>query len=223
MKKRLLAAAWLLAVCLRSVGAADDAILRDLLSLGVPLAGGGTVRLPTFTMPDGLGAQAQTQAIEKIADDNHPLAALLRKSVVAPFVLHIHELPAQGPARPRQVDFWFVAFGDPKRLSDEEYLKEIVELESTSQGNSASTENRTLSDSDLRSRKIAPQPDERYLAARFTLFDRVDLSGIMRAILSRGEGTTIVAAELDPRFSRDPEFPNSWRPISRDEAGGALT
>jgi hypothetical protein len=76
-----------------------------------------------------------------------------------------------------------------------------------------------LSDEQLQLRNIVPQRDKRFLAVRFTLFDRVKATLVMQSMLTRTSDSVVVAAVLDPRFDHDPEFPNSWQSIHRDEAG----
>jgi hypothetical protein len=200
----------------------QNPIFNALLEGGVALGGGPRIRLPVPTLPAGLGAQAQRQALSKITDENHPLAALQRKAVVAPFVLRIKDEPPAGTARPRRVDFWFVAYGNFDRLSDQEFLNQVVDMAAKSEGSESSGEAGALTDDQLSSRNIAPETDKRYVAANFTLFDRVKVSGVMQAMLSRAGDSVVVAAVQDPRFDKDPKYPNAWRSMSRD-AEGRLT
>lgn len=197
----------------------QNPIWAELFERGVAFGDGQAVRLAAATLPDRLDARAQQQAISKITDENHPLSALERKAVVAPFVLRIKDEPPAGAQRPRRVDFWFVAYGDVDRLSDEEFLNEVANLEVKSQGSQSPDDVGVLSDDRLRLRNIAPEPDKRYVAVSFTLFDRVKGTLVMQSMLTRTSDSVVVAAALDPRFDRDAEFPNSWRSIHRDEAG----
>ncbi len=67
--------------------------------------------------------------MRKIADENHPLEALLRKSIVAPLVLKIsdHRTPGAGlSGTARRVDVWFVVHGDFARLTSEDFLLDQV-------------------------------------------------------------------------------------------------
>jgi hypothetical protein len=188
----------------------------------VALGGGPRIRLPLPTLPGGLGNEAQWQALSKITDENHPLAALERKAVVAPFVLRIKDEPPAGAVRPRRVDFWFVAYGNFDRLSDEDFLNQVVDLAAKPEGGESAGEAGALGDDQLSSRNISPETDKRYVATNFTLFDRVKVSGVMQAMLSRAGDSIVVAAVLDPRFDKDPKYPNAWRSMSRD-AEGRLT
>ena len=51
------------------------------------------------------------------------------------------------------------------------------------------------------------------------LFNRVRICATMQAIQTRSADSLVLAAMLDPRFAADEQFPNCWRPISRDDNG----
>jgi hypothetical protein len=206
-----------LALSLLMISAASAAepqrIIDRLWTDGVALDQNVALRLPPPTLPDGLNAAAQQQALARVADETHPLEALARKSVVAPFVLKItDEKPVQG-ALPRRVELWFVAYGDLKKVSDETFLKGLTD------GDSKGNTGGFLSEQDLRQRNITPEKDERYAAGSVTLFDRVRISGVMRMQLTRSDESVLVAGLLDERFDRDARFPNAWQPITRDDSG----
>jgi len=55
------------------------------------------------------------------------------------------------------------------------------------------------------------------------LFDRVSVSGTMHAMLTRSSDSVVLAAISDPRFAMDAKFPNTLRPIRRDESGQIST
>ena len=201
------------------VAAADsNPILDALLEHGVAI-GTSRFHLPAPTLPDGLNSRQQQQALAAITDDNHPLDALVRKSVVAPFVLRIKDEPDAGHGRARRVDVWFVAHGDFDRLSDENFLKQQVDDETKSQQAGSLTEGKILTDDQLRDRKLDIVPDERFLTVNLDLFNRVKVRGTMRARLSRGADSVTLAAMLESQFAQDREFPNAWRSLRIDDAG----
>jgi hypothetical protein len=215
---RALAGLLLLATASLAQASEPNEILDTLLELGVPI-GNTRLRLPVATLTDGLSARQQQQSLTPITDDNHPLDALVRKAVVAPFVLRIKDEPDAGQGRPRRVDLWFVAHGDFNRLSNEEFLKQQVDSETKSQQGGSLTEGAILTEDQLLARKIKVVPDERFLTINLKLFDRVNVRGTMRARLSRGTESVTLAATLEPRFAQDREFPNAWRSQRLDDAG----
>jgi hypothetical protein len=201
--------------------AADsNEILDALLTEGVKFNDGRLVRMPAPTMRDGLGPAEQKKALASIADENHPVEALVRPSVVAPFVLKIGEEKETKTARPRRIDLWFVAYADLSKISDETFLKQQVAAEAKSEPRgSTSADGEVLTEEQLRERNIDSAPGERSLAGNFTLFDRVRLSGVMRAKLTRTDESVTLAGLLDPRFAKDAKYPNSWRPLERTDSG----
>ena len=212
-------AAWSLPVA--AAIAEDNAVFDELLTRGVAL-GEVTVRLPAPTLADGLSPPEQQKALATVADANHPLPALLRNAVVAPLVLKIKDEPSQGTVRPRRVDLWFVVYGDFDQLGDEDFLIEQANEEARGDGQESPENGHILSADELRARGIAARSGESYLGARFTLFDRVQLSATMRTMLTRNADSIIMAGKLDPRFDAEGEFPNAWRSIKRDAAGRAV-
>jgi hypothetical protein len=225
--QRVIRVTWLLFVlhCAAPwVPAAEpNALLKQLLDQGVDVGGGRRIRLPPPTLSDGLSGAEQQQALAKITDENHPLAGLVRKAVVAPFVLKISDEKAADGSFPRRVDLWFVAYGDLQAMTDETFLKQQVDQQADAggQGDERGGAGRStiLTDDELRARGIPIDAAERYLAADFKLFDRVQLSGVMRARLARAPESVTLAAALDPRFAEDAKYPNGWRSLHRDDAG----
>jgi hypothetical protein len=218
---RALGGTLLLAIASLCQAAEHNAMLDDLLEHGVSI-GNARVQLPAPTLSDGLNARQQQQALSPITDDNHSLDALVRKAVVAPFVLRITSEPNAGQGRPRRVDLWFVAHGDFDRLSDEDFLKHQVGAETKSQQGGSLSEGELLTEDQLRARNIAIVSDERFLTVHLELFDRVDVRGTMQARLSRGTESVTLAGTLDPGFEQDSEFPNAWRSRTLNDVGRVI-
>jgi hypothetical protein len=211
MKIKLLLVYLLLVAAAR--GAEPARIIDQLWTHGLTLDQGVAVQLTQPTLPDGLDAAAQQRAVEGVADETHPLDALMRHSIVAPFVLKIADEKPVRDALPRRVDLWFFAYGDLQKITDESFLKGMIE------GDSKGNAGGLLTDQELQQRGLTPGKDERYAAGTVSLFDRVRISGVMRMQLTRTDDSALVAGVLDPRFERDATHPNSWSPITRDEDG----
>ena len=82
--------------------------------------------LPTPTMPDGLDQAGQRAAIAAIADANHPLESLERKTVVAPLILKVAgDDPAEKQRTLRRVDLWFIAYGKLDTIANESFWKSV--------------------------------------------------------------------------------------------------
>ena len=120
----------------------------------------------------------------------------------------------------RRVDLWFVAYGSLDTLASDDFLSNQFKAASDDSENASSA--RLLGDADLKRRGL-PVPsaaeDPRYVAAETTLLERVRVSATTRSIKTRTAESLVAASILDPRFAGDPEFPNRWRSILRDDAG----
>ncbi len=211
-----------LVTSLSGLAAADvpNELLRTLRTAGVPIADGQIVRLPEPTLADGMTAAAQRQQIEAIAEGRNSWEDLTRRSVVAPFILKTSQDGSQQPGIARRVDLWFVAYGSLDTMAGDDFLSN--QFKTASEDSEHASTARLLSDADLKKRGL-PVPsaaeDPRYLAAETTLMERVRVSATTRSIKTRTAESLVVASILDPRFAADPEFPNRWRSILRDDAG----
>ena len=199
----------------------DNPIFDNLVNKGIEISGPALCKLPPPIMADGLDAAGQKRALAQASDEHHPIDALLRKSVVAPFVLKISDanLEAGEAKSTKRVNVFFVMYADLDKVSDEQFLKAQVESEIKDNQSSQDTKFVILSAADLAARQITASPDERYFALDTNLFDRVRVMGTLHAHQTRTPESVLVAMVLDPRFEKDPKFPNAWRSLSRDEAG----
>ena len=64
-----------------------------------------------------------------------------------------------------------------------------------------------------------PEQVQRYFYSTFGLFDRVLVSATRRVVITRNAESVLVAATVDPRFSRSAAHPNQWQSVAeeRDE------
>jgi hypothetical protein len=195
----------------------DNEILQALQTDGVKSAGGVVAKLPEFTLVDGLDAAAQRAAMEKVADRNHPVDAMLRKAVTAPFVLKITD--AQPKTSMRRIDLWFVVHGDLDKISDEKFLKQYAKEDKEGPVQMGFF----LEPAELKTREIElrqrPGVDERYAHTQVTLFDRVYVMSTGHGIKTRAEESVVTASMLDDRFASDKEYPNQWSPLERTDSG----
>ncbi len=207
---------------LPGLAAADgpNEILWTLLTAGVPVADGEVVKLPEPTLADGMTAAAQRRQIEAIAEGRSSWEELTRRAVVAPFLLRTSEDGSEQRALGRRVDLWFVAYGGLDTLASDEFLKDQFKTASEDSENASSA--RLLGEGDLKKRGLtvpSVAEDTRYVAAEATLLERVRVSATTRSIKTRTAESLVVASILEPRFAGDPEFPNRWCAILRDDAG----
>jgi hypothetical protein len=199
---------------------ADNELFESMLRSGIEVGPRENLRLPPPTLPDGLSAKEQRAAIEALPDLRHSWEALVRKSAVAPFVYQIP--PEQKGRLGRRFDLWFIVHGSLPVVGLSPWLNYQFPVPTEDDDPESGTSLRLLSQSDLEKRGLPiPQrlEDPRRVAARFTILERVRLSATAVSVRTQNKESILVATTLDPKFVDDPEFPNQWRALSRDEAG----
>ena len=207
-------------------GAPESGLVRQLTEQGLPVDAQGKsfVKLPGATMPDGLDAAAQRRAIEQVAGPRRSMKHLLRDSVVAPFVLKIDEVSTGEAEEPfRRVDVWYVAHGELKSFSDEEFFEAFVDLAPAKKKSRFPLAGGILTPDELRRRGLravdSPQIKQRYCYSTVDLFDRVLISTTRRVVVTIGSESVLVAAVIDRRLTRDADYPNQWRSIEFGKDG----
>jgi len=201
---------------------ADIPVFDLLMSRGVAVGADEVVRLPHPTLADGLTAAGQRRAIEAVAGNGHSWDQLTRRSVVAPFILQISKEDDQQERRGRRLDLWFVAYGDLKTLDNQDFVRRQFRSATSESDPENGSTSKTLTASDLQRRGLMPPTrpgDPEYVAAEFTLLDRVRLQATTQSTKSKTNESNLAASILDRRFTNDAQFPNQWRPITRDDAG----
>ncbi|HEX4608730.1 MAG TPA: hypothetical protein VH092_11055 [Urbifossiella sp.] len=192
---------------------AANPIYQRLLDPGLVVGPDVRVRFMPPVMADGLTADRQKAVIEKVIGTDYSFAEFTRKSVVAPNITRIGDARPYDPAAPvRTVDVYFVAHGDFALTDDEKFLDRLTR---SGQGSGSG---RALTAADLEKRKLtlADAKREGFGLIEFDFLEKVRLKLTGHAAWSRTAESVVAAAEIDPRFRGDPEFPNEWRALSKD-------
>jgi len=202
-------------------GSSANQVLERLLNKGVPVSDGAFVKLPAPAMPDALDAAGQHALIAKLAEGKHSVEELMRKSIVSPLMLNIQPIKSPGGRSPlRQVDVWFIAYGDWERVSSKDFLESLLGFAGGSATGASTSSSGFLSPAALAKRAIQlesrPDQQEGRYFTRISLFDRVELSATRQVLITRRPDSLLIAAAIDPCFNGDPEYPNQWRSMSRD-------
>ena len=205
------------------VGSAEqNPVFKELLQKGVTMSDGMVVKLPPPILADGLDALGQRAALAKVADARNTVDELVKKGYYAPVVVKVRTVKrpeGEGPAV-RTVDLWFVVHGNWNTLTSKDFLESIAKPKDEGKSRIVSKSG-ILTDEELAARKLTAITkdgyEERFVYTTFSLFDRVELSATRFAALSRGKDSLLAAARVDPRFLNDPDYPNQWRPLLRDE------
>jgi hypothetical protein len=197
---------------------AENPLYKSLLDPGLTVGPDLRVKLPPPVMPDGLDAAKQKAVIQQLIGADYDYAEFTRRSVVAPNLLRIRDARPSDPKAPsRGVDVYFIAYGDLRATDDQKFLDRLV---NTGKGEGTA---RGLNREELAKRQIAwkegDEKKEGYGQVEFDFLEKVRLKITGHAMWSKTAESVVAAAEVDPRFRNDPEFPNEWRPITAD--GGA--
>jgi hypothetical protein len=201
---------------------AENPIFNELLSRGVAIGPREVMQLPAPTLADGMSASQQRQVIEAIPDNSRSWEDLTHRSVVAPYILKISKGDNSQQRLGRRVDLWFVAYGNLATLGNKEFLQSQFKSVRTETSPENAFMIKVLSESDLTSRGLMPPhcpEDPRYFAAELSLLGRVRISATTTGAKSETQDSILAASMLETRFANDPQFPNRWRPILRDESG----
>jgi hypothetical protein len=201
--------------------AKDNPLLAELLG-GVAVPGAGTVKLPPPTMADGLDADGQRQAINKILPSHTTYAQFIDRSSSAPVGLKIRTVPAAEVCR--TVDLCFVAHGRWSTLISDKFADSVFKTKKNAeQGKGVLVRAGFLTPEEMRKRGLDADKKtlekSRYFYTTFTLLDRVEVSTTRHAMLTQTPSSVVVAARVDGQFADDPQYSNYWRSVDRDAAG----
>src|SRR5438067_87315 len=194
---------------------AQNPLYKSLLDPGLAVGPNAKTKFPAPSMPDGLDAAKQKGIITGLIGNDYTYEDFTRKSAVAPQLLKLRDVSPSDPKAPaRGVDVWFVAYGDLKALDDEKFLERLVNA------GKGEGKGKGLKKEDLEKRKIklADEKREGYGHIEFDFLEKVHLKATGRAMWTRTDDSVLVAAEIDPRFRGDAEFPNEWQSITKNGA-----
>jgi hypothetical protein len=188
-------------------------LFKSLTETGLDVGADARARFPAPTMPDGLDAAKQKAVVTAVIAGDYTYEEFTRKSNVAPQLIKFRDVKPSDPKAPaRGVDVWFVAYGDLKALDDEKFLERLV---NAGKGEGKA---KTLTKEDLAKRKITPADakKEGYGHVEFPFLEKVHIKATGRAVWTNNGESVVVAAEIDPRFKGDTEFPNQWQSIIKE-------
>jgi hypothetical protein len=202
----------------------ENSVLKQIIEQGVPVGNDGEVKLSSPTVPDGLDGKAQQEILARIAAPSRRVADLTRKSVVSPFVLKLGDVPTSDARRPfRTIDLWFIAYGRLELFGQQDFLQRLVETAESSKKGRLPFIKGILNREEMKQLDllVEDEPDrlQRFFYSTFGLFDRVLVSATRRVVVTRQPESVIVAAIIDPRFTKSATHPNHWRAVDRDERG----
>jgi len=191
----------------------QNTLFKSLLDSGLVINDKVKIKFPKPSMPDGLNAAKQKEVIKSIINGDYDYDEFTRKSVVAPQLMKIRDIPGGAANAPiRGVDVWFVIYGDYKKLEDDKFLDKLV---NTSRGTNGKGGELKADELAKRGIKKGDAKHEGYGFVEFDFLEKVRLKATGHAMWSRTNESVVAAAEIDPRFLNDKEYPNQWRSITK--------
>ena len=197
-------------------------LYQQLRAKGVAVSEKTRARLPAPEMADGLSAAEQKKVITKLLGDDVDYDHFVENSIYAPTLLRpLRQVPDANPKAPaHEMNLYFIVHGDIKKLRNRKTLEELAGPEQKK------GEGKELTPADLKTRgiTIAPEADKRegYGHAVINLLDSIKLEVTGHSYYTKNEGSIVLAAEVDPRFGRDREFPNQWQPLKEEKPPAPL-
>jgi hypothetical protein len=203
--------------------ATDNPILQEFLEKGVRMSDGKAYKLPLPSMSEGLSAAKQKTVIEKIGKlKGYSFEDLTDNRTAAPVVLVIRTLKDSDDESSivRSIDLYFIAHGKWDVFLTKEFLDSLSKTKDGDNKNEVVSKTGILSDAEMQKRGLkldsTPEREMKFVYSTFSLFDQVELSATRLAVATRTETSLLGAAKMDSRFTDDAEYPNRWRPITRD-------
>ncbi|MEN6451651.1 MAG: hypothetical protein ABFC96_14260 [Thermoguttaceae bacterium] len=195
-------------------------VFNELVDKGIKLSDGEVIKLRKPIMPDGLDADGQRAAMDRVARPRASRADLVQKSFFAPVVTDVRtprKSEDEGPSV-RSVDIWFVAHGNWDVLTSKDFVESAMKTEEGKSQvllKSGALDAKALA---ARKLKVTNRDDyeERFVYSTVNLFDLVRVSATRFAVATKGKESMLAAGRLDPRFANDVDYPNQWRPLVRD-------
>jgi hypothetical protein len=191
---------------------ANNPLYKELLDPGLEVGPNVKAKFLAPSMADGLDAAKQKAVITELIGNDYSYAEFTRKSNVAPQILKLRNVEPTDPKAPaRGVDVWYVAYGDLKALDDEKFLDRLL-VANRGEGKATGI---TRADLKKRNIELVDPKHEGFGLIEFDFLEKVRLKATGRAFWSRTEESAVIAAQIDPRFTGDKEFPNQWQSLSK--------
>lgn len=181
--------------------------------------GGINVRLPAPLLKDGQEAAEQQADLLRVAGSEQALSDLLRASIMAPFLLKLHDVKAKD-GMIRLVDLWFVIRGDLDRLDPMGIAKQ-ASGRATGAGN-MQFEDRLLTPDELaplgKSMLTGRDLSRWYMHTDGRLLDRIEVAATAEVVASRTAESLVIASRTDRAFDDSGALANRYRELCQ---GGA--
>ncbi len=159
-------------------------LFEELVSRGIVLPDGPTVKLPDPLLPPGSPPPADTGALLDKAAGRVPVELFRRRTINAPFSLKISSVEkADNERRGQMIDLTFLAYGKLDAVLDTDFMKHFLSGKEKAGAGGNST---ILSAKELKERGIrlldVPGLKDQYATTTLSLLQKVQVEGIMRSV-----------------------------------------
>ncbi len=213
---------FLLGMLLARPCAAANPIYESLVEKGLELSTQETIKLPPPVLLDGMAQAQRKHAIESLLAGKYDWESFTRKALVAPFLLKINDDGRDSGHVGRRVDLYFITYGSLGAMGGDDYLKGQLNLATANDDGQDGSHVKILSGKELSKRGLpfSQQPgSSRWVAVESTLLNKVRIRLTTQNLKTESSDSILISSVADPHFVNDGEYPNDWRPISRDDAG----
>jgi hypothetical protein len=203
---------------LPAVLAADEAptnpLYDELVTKGIPLPEGPTVKLPAPLLKPGIVPSDIPALLEKAAG-RRPVELFQKRTITAPFSLTISSVEKDKDVRCGQmIDLTFMAYGKLDGVLDTDFIDTLLAGKGKGKNGDTST---VLSAGELKQRGIRlldrPGAKEQYATMTMQLLEKVQVEGVMRSVRTKLPKAVLSATRMDDSFQKDKDHPNIWRHI----------
>jgi hypothetical protein len=210
--------------------APENELQTELITKGVTMPDGRPVNLLAPLMPDGMTPAQQAEVLKQEAP-LHDVPAFTSTRSNAPVSIKLgRRASGAGNDLIRTINVSFIVYGDWDVLTgksfSESILKEDKAKNNQQQGGTAVLKAGYLKAPEMAVRGISARSTanlkEYYLYTTIKLFDEVEVSVTRFGAATKTPTGVVVAAKVDTRFANDKQFPNEWRPITRNAAGNPV-
>jgi hypothetical protein len=226
-----------------------NAVYNELVNQGVALSNSKTIKLPEPMMADGLKTDTQQAVLKEVGPKNNKdnMQRFLRGNPADWYEIKQSSEKGSNAADSigRRIDLYFIAKGKLETLASDGFMKEQLKTEKkTGEADSTNTDQKTdaskvandkqgpkgkiefYTDEELNKKKMTTKntdnSKEQFAHAQLTpddLFGKVQVTGGGYGIETRNPESVLIAFKLDPRFDKDPTYPNQYQTAKIDPNG----
>lgn len=223
MKQFLAALVLYLAPVIATSQEINNEVFDELVAVGLQIPDGPKVKLPEPLLKPGQTPRIDDEWLERAAG-NVPVELFLKRTLTAPFYLKIDSVEKANEERCAQmVNLRFIVYGKLADVIEGDVFKQVLGGKQKKAGKGPQAKATELTAEELKMRGIrlldSPKAKEAYDTVAMPLLDKVQVEGVTRGLRTTASSSVLYATVLDERFSKDKEYPNTWRHIL---AGGAF-